>query len=166
LSLIEDPSMIYRLSALGGSGRLHLWASKDGETWEKKSFPAPFQGSRTTVHRTQLFSLPEGRLLLLASDNLTGLQYARFYPGGEEPTFDLAARVRLQPYAAAALPDGRFAAAFKEDDRIDVHLYSTFGAGDPQQDERSTPLYVETGRDARGAPGSTFSPGPASSSRT
>jgi tetratricopeptide (TPR) repeat protein len=149
-ALAEDRGGVFRLAALGPGESVYLWSSKDGATWRAKSLPidSPY-GTPAPVHRTYLFPLPTGEMLLLVSDTVMGLQYARFQPDGEAPKLDRVSRAALEPFAATPTRSGSYLVALRQSDEIQVREYRAFnttGVG-VRKYERSWPIYLEEDRD-------------------
>ena len=150
-SLVEDRQGILRMAALGTWRELHLWSSKDGLKWDPKKFSNPSSYPASVVgRRTRMFALPAGQLMLLISDTVFGLQYARFFPQMEKPRFDLVSKALLEPFAAAALPKGGYLVALKQDDEILLRSHREFNSTgtDIEKDQWSWPIYVEREEDA------------------
>jgi tetratricopeptide (TPR) repeat protein len=149
-ALAEDRGGVLRLASFGRGESVYLWSSKDGATWRPKSVPidSPY-GTPAPVHRTYLFPLPTGEMLLLVSDTVMGLQYARFEPDGEAPKLDRVSRAALEPFAAAPTRSGSYLVALRQSDEILVREYRAFnttGVG-VKKYERDWPIYVEEDRD-------------------
>ena len=155
-ALVQDSTSVYRLGFLGEQGRLHLWSSRDGVRWSERNFAINFwsQGVTpgTTVHRMRLFPLPQGRLLMLLSDNQYGLQFARFHADSGEPVLDLVTRATMQPYSVTRVPNGRYVVALKEDEHITLRRYHKFNISGEEilKDARYWPIYRETEEDLEG----------------
>ncbi|MFQ5656131.1 MAG: exo-alpha-sialidase [Candidatus Methylomirabilales bacterium] len=153
-SLVEDGGGVLWMAALGQGGKVHLWSSKEGTVWTPKAFGSgDFPYPRApTVHRTRLFSLPDGHLLLLVSDTTFGLQYARFRPHAGKPKFDLVSWASLEAFAAAALPTRGYLVALKQNDEILLRRYQKFNTTgtDVEKDERNWQIYVEQEHDVLG----------------
>ncbi|HEY7651813.1 MAG TPA: exo-alpha-sialidase [Methylomirabilota bacterium] len=152
-ALTEDRGGVFRMAALGQNGEMHLWSSKDAAAWQPKSFriDSPY-GTFAPVHRTHLSALPNGELLLLVSDPVVGLQYARVQPDGGEPKLDRVSRTALEAFAAAPTRGGGYLLALKQNDEILLRQYRTFnttGVG-VKKYERDWPIYVEEDRDRAG----------------
>jgi len=152
-ALAEDRGGVFRMAAVGQDGAVHLWSSKDAAAWRSRSFPidSPY-GSSAPVHRTYLFALPDGELLLLASDTVVGLQYARFQPDGGEPRLDRVSRTALEAFAAAATRSGSYLLALRQNDEILLRQYRAFnttGVG-VKRYEPDWPVYVEEDLDRSG----------------
>ena len=152
-ALTEDRGGIFRMAALGSNGELHLWASKDAVMWQAKSsrIDSPY-GTFAPVHRTHLSALPNGELLLLVSDPVVGLQYARVQPDGGEPKLDRVSRTALEAFAATPTRSGSYLLALRQNDRILLRQFRTFnttGVG-VKKYERDWPIYVEQDRDRTG----------------
>jgi TolB-like protein len=152
-SLTEDRGGIFWMTALGQNGEMHLWSSKDAGVWQPRSFriDSPY-GTFAPVHRTHLSALPNGELLLLVSDPVVGLQYARFQPDGGEPKLDRVSRTALEAFAAAPMRSGSYLLALRQNDEILLRQYRTFnstGVG-VKKYERAWPIYVEEDRDRAG----------------
>lgn len=152
-SLNEDRAGVFRMAALSETGDLQIWTSRDGTAWHYKTFSYDSPYPKTpAVHRTHLFALPDGRLLLLVSDEIFGLQFARFLPDSERPQLDLVARASLEAFAAAAVPRGSFMVALKRSDEIVVRRYHKFNSAgaDAGKSLRNWPIYVEKEYDRSG----------------
>ena len=152
-ALAEDRGGIFRMAALGLKGAVHLWSSKDAATWQSKSFSidSPY-GTPAPVHRTRLFALPDGEVLLLLSDTIFGLQYARFQPDGGEPRLDRVSRTALEAFAATPIRSAGYLLALRQNEEILLRQYQTFnttGVG-VKKYERDWPIYVEEERDRSG----------------
>lgn len=152
-ALVEDRGGVYRMAALSDGDQVHLWSSNDAVAWRPRSFSidSPY-GTVASVHRNRLFALPDGALLLLVSDTIFGLQYARFRPDGDEPRLDLVSRASLEAFAAASAPAGGYLVALRQSDEILVRQYRTFNATGVgvKKYERDWPIYVEEDRDPSG----------------
>jgi TolB-like protein len=152
-SLAEDRGGTFRMTALGRNGEMHLWSSKDAGTWQPRSFQidSPY-GTFAPMHRTQLSALPNGELLLLVSDPVVGLQYARFQPDGGEPRLDRVSRTALEAFAAVPARSGSYLLALRQNDEIllrEYRKFNTTGVG-VKKYERAWPIYVEEDRDRSG----------------
>ena len=152
-ALAEDRTGVFRLAALGPRESVYLWSSKDGTTWQPKSVPidSPY-GTPAPVHRTHLLPLLTGEMLLLVSDTIMGLQYARFQPDGEAPKLDRVSRAALEGFAVTPTRSGSYLVALRRSDDILVREYRAFnttGVG-VKKYERSWPIYMEEDRDRAG----------------
>ncbi len=108
LSLTQDSAGAYRLGYLGGHGKIHLWRSNDARQWTTQQFSVRFWNQSffptPGTHRMRLLPLDNSQLLMLVSDNLYGLQYAKFHPDTQAPRLDLVSRAGLEAYGVTQAP--------------------------------------------------------------
>ena len=127
-SLVQDSRGVYRLGLFSNGGQPQVYSSNDGRRWSKKGYSLQCYCERdyNEVHAVQLIPKPNGKLLLLLSDNFYGLQYAEFDPDVQQPTLDLVSRALTQPYAITPFKDGKFLLALKKDREVGIYQYKNF----------------------------------------
>ena len=150
-SLMQDRSERYGLAAYGADGSLCVWMSSDGKSWSKQVWPY-YHSVTPQVTRTHLLSYSEGRWALLASDKITGLQYAVWSPGEPLPKLDLVSRANIQNFTAAEMPNGRSWLALEDSETVDLREYEAFNVTgkDATNSNADWPIYVETEKDGQG----------------
>ena len=156
LSLVQDSSDVYRLAYLGFRGKLNLLRSVDGLDWTKnevdvKLWKETFVPTPKT-HRIRLFPLEMGHLLITVSDNMYGLQFAKFHGDSAEPLLDLVTRAGLEAYGMTKGEGDNYFVSFKETDKIVIRQYKNFNIrGEPiEKDTRNWPIYKEIEKDTQG----------------
>ena len=169
LLLTQDSSGAYRLGYFGGHGKIHLWRSNDGRGWTAKQFAVRFWNQSffptPGTHRMRLLPLDNSQLLMLVSDNMYGLQYARFHSDTQAPLLDLVSRAGLEAYGVteappneagatdpSAPPERDYLVALKHGDRVEFRRYRRFNVNGHaiEKDIRNWPIYREVEADSQG----------------
>jgi tetratricopeptide (TPR) repeat protein len=144
ISIAEDDGGRYRLAGITTDGTLTVFI--DGKGWSLTSL---VKGLQTGAgYRSQWIPEEDGRMTLLFSDRMTGLQYLR--PPTTQP--DLVIRADLQAWSAAPRRDGRVTLALYDGDAVTLRRYERFQP-DGEDVENDTPnwaIYVEKEKDAEG----------------
>lgn len=156
LSLIQDSSGVYRLSALRNQGKIHLYSSNDLIQWQSREFLiglwSQWWAPSPRGQRMRLFALDLGELLIIVSDNEYGLQYARFQADSEQPMLDLVNDADLRAYGITEGVNGNYIAGFKDLNGIVFREYQKFNVSGEEikKDTRNWPIYMTTQRDKQG----------------
>jgi tetratricopeptide (TPR) repeat protein len=152
LMLTEDNRGFYRLAVMDAGGKIHLWSSADLIAWHEHNIPVEslFRPRFGVTYSAYLFSEPSGELLLLASDGVYGLQYARFDPNRGVPVRDLVTRAALEAFAVTRSSDGTYLIALETSYGVTLRRYRRFQDARSKVWPSSSPLYTEVEDDADG----------------
>jgi hypothetical protein len=163
VSLMQDAGGVYWLGAIDGGAEFHLLRSNDLSSWATHDYAlgsyarhwsTPGNDNYSSVseiagYQQQLFDPGDGRVLLLFSDTVTGLQYALFNPETETPVPDLVHEIALEPSAVARDGNGWLAADWLGGDIV-LRKYRHFAFPGNGKNLGSDPLYHETETDEAG----------------
>ncbi len=161
--LMQDGTATWWLGAIDGEADLQLMKSFDLKAWTAHEYALGSyshhwsrRGNENYASVDQIAAFPmtlfdagEGRLTLLFSDTLTGLQYATFNPEVYPPQPDLVREISLEPYAVAQTQDAYLAAAWQGDDIV-LKKYRHFSFPTNAQNSGTDTLYHETETDPDG----------------
>ncbi len=149
-SLVQDAKGVYRLALFSSKGRPQLYSSNEGRYWKQQFFKlrCACDQDSSKVHSLQLIPKPDGQLTLLLSDNVYGLQYAHFDPDVNSPQLDLVSRALMEPFAVAAVDQGKYLVALKQKQGVGIYQYKNFTTH--SGNTGNGVIYTETDRDLSG----------------
>ena len=151
LVLIENRAGRFVFGGKLQGGSFQLWRSNNLSDWQPVTTRGPEQEDNNfsrADYPSNLFAEPSGDLLLLTSDAIFGLRYARVNPDQGRLELDLVKDAALEDYAVTALGDGSYLVALAQGDGIELRRYRRFQSPDNGVNPPAGRIYTEVETDA------------------